>query len=245
MNKMGKRGDGDFNYSWFDCNLDLFTRTIYMGSLSRDYDIGESGVDNFMAEYFIKGMHTLETRNSDKEINIIMNNPGGDWYHGMAIYDSIKNSSCPCNVTVYGHAMSMGSVILQAADRRTMMPNSRFMIHYGSNGNYGHAKIFEKWSDEGKRINYEMENIYLDNMMDKEETMGNGHLSKVLSRIMSKQRSLEIPNPGEITYKFSKAQSTKREEVRAVLKEMLNFDTILNAEETVSLGLADEVFTRG
>ena len=95
MNKMGKRGDGDFNYSWFDCNLDLFTRTIYMGSLSRDYDIGESGVDNFMAEYFIKGMHTLETRNSGKEINIIMNNPGGDWYHGMAIYDSIKNSSCP------------------------------------------------------------------------------------------------------------------------------------------------------
>ena len=34
----------------------------------------------------------------------------------------------------------------------------------------------------------------------------------------------------------------KKEEIRLILKEMLNFDTILNAEDTISLGFADEVF---
>lgn len=238
-----KQKDNDFIWSWFDHNLDLDTRTIYMGSIAKNWDDYETGVDNFMAEYFIKGMHLLETKDAESEINIIMNNTGGDWYHGMAIFDTIKNSSCYCNIRVYGHAMSMGSIILQAADNRIMMPNSRFMIHYGYNGSSGHTKIFEKWADEGKRLNYQMENIYLDAMMDKEEKEGNGHMAKVLTSIVTKQRSLEIPRPGEISYKFSRSSSTKREEIRGVLRELLNFDTILTAEETVQLGFADGVYS--
>lgn len=238
-----KQKDGDFIWNWFQNNLDLENRTIYMGSINKNYDDGESGVDSFMAESFIKGMYLLEIKNSTEDINIIMNNPGGDWYHGMAIFDAIKNSTCYCNIKVYGHAMSMGSIILQSGYNRVMMPHSKFMIHYGYNGISGHAKTFEKWADEGKRINYEMENIYLDSMMDKEEKEGSGHLAKVLTSIISKQRSLEIPYPGEISYKFSRNLSTKREEIRGVLREMLNFDTILNAEETVQLGFADEIYT--
>jgi ATP-dependent protease ClpP protease subunit len=238
-----KQRDNDFIWNWFDHNLDLDTRTIYMGSISKDWDDYETGVDNFMAEYFIKGMHLLETKNQGEEINIIMNNPGGDWYHGMAIFDAIKNSTCYCNIKVYGHAMSMGSIILQAADNRVMMPNSRFMIHYGYNGSSGHTKIFERWADEGKRLNYQMENIYLDSVLDKEEKEGSGYIAKVLTSIVTKQRSLEIPHPGEISYKFSKSSSTKREEIRAVLRELLNFDTILTAEETVQLGFADSIYS--
>ena len=237
-----KNKDNDSSWSWFDHNLDLDSRTIYMGSLGYSYDGGETGVDHLMTEYFIKGMHLLESRKSEAEIKIPMNNPGGDWYHGMAIYDAIRNSKCHCTIKVYGHAMSMGSIILQAADHRIMMPNSRFMIHYGYNGISGHTKIFEKWADEGKRINYMMENIYLDSLMEKEDFEGNGYLAKVLSQIVNRQRSLEIPKPQEAKYSFSKNLSKKKEEVRMVLKEMLNFDTILTARETVSLGLADEVF---
>lgn len=241
---MAKRQkDNDFIWNWFEHNLDMDTRTIYMGSVAKDSGDYETGVDNFMAEYFIKGMHLLETKNSEDEINIVMNNPGGDWYHGMAIYDAIKNSTCYCNMKVYGHAMSMGSIILQSAHNRVMMPNSRFMIHYGYNGSSGHTKIFEKWADEGKRLNYLMENIYLDSMLDKEEKEGHGHMSKVLTSIVTKQRALEIPHPGEISYKFSKSPSAKREEIRVILRELLNFDTILTAEETVQLGFADSVYS--
>ena len=241
---MTKRFRDEHIWSWFDQNLDTETRTLFMGSVGKNYDDDETGVDNFMAEYFIKGMHLLEKKNSDQEINIIMNNPGGDWYHGMAIYDAIHNSPCHCTVKVYGHAMSMGSIILQAADHRIMMPNSRFMIHYGYDGRYGHSKIFEKWADEGKRVNYEMENLYIEKMIEKADAEGTAKLAKSLSSIVNKQRSLEIPSPDSVNYTLPRAKGAKKEELRKILREMLNFDTILTASETVSLGFADEVFQK-
>lgn len=226
---------------WFDNNVDIYSRTIFIGSVSKDEHI-ESGVDAFMAESVIKAMHVLESKGSLEPITILMNNPGGDWYHGMAIYDAIKTSNCHCTIKVYGHAMSMGSIILQAADTRIMMPNSRFMIHYGYNGSSGHTKIFEKWADEGKRLNHDMENLFLNILLEKEAKEGNGYLSKTLGQIMTKQYALNYPPPtSPQVYNFTK--SHKKEEIRAVLVEMLNFDTILTAEETVALGFADEIET--
>lgn len=230
---------------WFDLNLDVDNRTLFMGSMGYDYEGGgESGVDNFMAEYFIKGMHVLNSKN-DKPITIIMNNPGGDWYHGMAIYDTIKHSKSHCTIKVYGHAMSMGSIILQAADVRIMMPNSRFMIHYGYNGSYGHAKIFERWADEGKRLTLDMENIYLDRIMEKEKKTNTNFIARTFEGIMTKVKQFEHPltKEGEIKYTFSKKMDIRREEYRKVMKELLNFDTILTPEETISLGLADEIYS--
>jgi len=226
---------------WFEHNLDVDNRVLYMGSVKSTSDDTEAGTDHFMAEYFIKGMHVVESKNKNPII-IIMNNPGGDYFHGLAIYDAIKYSSCHCTIKVYGHAMSMGSIIFQAADNRIMMPNSRFMIHYGYDGRNDHVKIVEKWTDEGKRLSYEMENLYLDSMLEKEEKMGHGYLAKTLSDIMTKQNALSYPTSTPKTYSFSKVLNKKKEEIRPVLKEMLNFDTILNAEETVALGFADEIF---
>jgi ATP-dependent protease ClpP protease subunit len=226
---------------WFENNLDVDNRMLYMGSIKSTSDDFETGTDNFMAEYFIKGMHVLESKNKNP-ILIIMNNPGGDYFHGLAIYDAIKFSSCHCTIKTYGQAMSMGSLILQAADHRIMMPNSRFMIHYGYDGRNDHVKTVEKWTDEGKRLSYEMENLYLDVMLEKEEKMGHGYLAKHLSDIMTKQNALTYPPSSPKVYSFSKLLAKKREEIRPILKEMLNFDTILNAEETVTLGFADEIF---
>jgi ATP-dependent protease ClpP protease subunit len=226
---------------WFENNLDVDNRVIYMGSVKSTSDDVETGTDNFMAEYFIKGMHVLESKNKNP-ITIIMNNPGGDYFHGLAIYDAIKYSSCHCTIKVYGHAMSMGSIIFQAADTRIMMPNSRFMIHYGYDGRNDHVKTVEKWADEGKRLSYEMENLYLDVMLEKEEKMGHGYIAKTLNDIMTKQNSLTYPPSPPKLYSFSKVLIKKKEEIRPILKEMLNFDTILDAEETVALGFADEIF---
>lgn len=225
---------------WFDLNVDVDTRTIYMGSLSYGDD-GETGVDHVMAEYLIKGMHSLESKNK-KPILIIMNNPGGDWYHGMAIYDAIKSSTCHCTIRVYGHAMSMGSIILQAADHRVMMPNSRFMIHYGYDGRAGHAKIVYKWADEGKRINWEMENIYLDRMLEYERENGI-KLEPALETIVNKGNELEFPKREPVKYKFSLKREERREQLRQVLHQLLNYDTILTPEETISIGLADAVYS--
>jgi ATP-dependent protease ClpP protease subunit len=228
--------------NWLHNNIDTINRTIYMGSIKGEMG-DELGVDAFMAESLIKAMYLLETLNTDP-ITILMNNPGGDVFHGLAIYDAIKSSQSHCTIKVFGQAMSMGSIILQSADSRIMMPNSKFMIHYGYDTQDNNTKTVFKWIDESKRIGYFMENVYLDKMMEKEKEVGHGHLSKALSQIMTKQYELEYPPSSRkvFNYSFSKKEDVKREEIRYVLKEMLSFDTILNAEETVELGFADEIY---
>jgi len=148
---------------FFDCDIYIPTRTIFMGSASYDISEGESGCDGEMAERMIKALHILDMSapDGDKPITIIANNVGGDEYHGFAIYDAIKACKNYVTIQVFGHAMSMGSIILQAADERLMAPNSRQMIHYGTWGVHDHAKTAQKWAKEGEKIDKWMEQMYL------------------------------------------------------------------------------------
>jgi len=189
---------------FFEYDIFIPSRTIFMGSFATDWEGGETGVNHMMAESVIKSLHILERiapkPPANDDITIIMNNPGGDWYHGMAIYDSIKGCTSHVTIRTLGHAMSMGSIILQAADDRVMAPNSRLMIHYGTSGFNNHTKIVQKWAEEDKKICEQMEAIYMD--------------------------KIKVKHP---LFQLKK------------LREMLNFDTILTAEEAVNLGLADRV----
>ena len=148
---------------FFDYGIHQGMRTIYMGSYSVD-DGSESGVDAKMAEAIIKGLYLLDTQTSqgDKPITILMNNPGGDDYHGFAIFDAIKICKNHVTIKVFGYAMSMGSIILQAGDERLMSPNARMMIHYGQFGFEGHTQDYIRWGNEAKFLNERMENLYLE-----------------------------------------------------------------------------------
>lgn len=231
---------------FFDYSVDIDSRTIYLGCAAYAEDDG-NGVDFFMTERLIKGLHLLEVAapNGDKPITIIANSPGGSWYHGMAQYGAIKNCKNHVIIKMYGYAMSMGSIIPQAADERLIDANASFMIHYGTDGGSHHSKIVSKWGDEGKRICHVMENIYLDRMMEKEEEMTKegqvDYLETVLATIVGRQQELDFPKPTKPKYKFSKDPEKRREDVRKVLKELLNFDSFLTAQETVAIGLADGV----
>lgn len=138
--------------SFLENDVDIETRTIWLGSVANEHS-DEPGVEFQMAERFIKQIKFLESLGSDP-ITILMNNPGGDVYHGLAIFDSIRYSPCDTTIVVYGHAFSMGSVILQAATRRVMMPNSTMMIHTGTDGLSPdtHAKDFYRVAEEGQRL---------------------------------------------------------------------------------------------
>ena len=141
-----KKDDVD---QFMDNHIYLPTRTIYMGSMSSSDDEGESDTDYHMAETVVKALHILDNQDAvsmkgEKPINVIMNNIGGEVYHGMAIYDAISNCKNHVTIRVYGHAMSMGSIILQAADQRIMTRHSRIMIHYGNFGMHQHTKIVYK-----------------------------------------------------------------------------------------------------
>jgi len=82
--------------------------------------------------------------------------------------DAIKLCPCEVNGVVRGHAMSMGSWILQACHRRIMGPSAVQMIHYGTWGYVGHAKTAQKWAREGKRLDRMMEDMYLARIHEKQ-----------------------------------------------------------------------------
>jgi ATP-dependent Clp protease protease subunit len=144
-----------------DYEIWLPDNILYIGSNSYIEDY-ESGVDHAMAERVIKNLHILDrTINNELGIQIKMNNPGGYVYHGLAIYDAILTCNNSVSITAYGHVMSMGSLIFQAADTRIMSPNSRMMIHFGQSTVSGHLLDIYKTVDELKEIDKIINNIYL------------------------------------------------------------------------------------
>lgn len=177
-----------------ETGLSLPTRTIYMGSEWVDTDGGEGGTDAKMAERFIKNMHTLEQVDG-KPITVIMNNLGGDEYHGCAMYDTILQSPCKVSIVVRGHAMSMGSIILQAASGdRVMGPSATQMIHYGTWGAVGHAKDVQKHARESLRWDLWMEDLYLRRIRQKHPKFPLARLRRLLrfDTYLSPEQSIKL-----------------------------------------------------
>jgi ATP-dependent Clp protease protease subunit len=143
-----------------DYGFDLDTRMMYFGG-GLNYGIEEYfEVSAQTAERFIKGFMTLEHASTEKPITIILNNPGGHWQNGMAVYDMIKASPCEVTIKCMGECMSMATVILQAADIRESYPNTDFMVHDGYDGFYGRARDFERWAEKSKALRIKMYQIY-------------------------------------------------------------------------------------
>jgi len=143
-------------------------RIVYFGS-EIDIDGDENGVDYASTKKLIKNLMFLDTI-SHKMISMLMNTPGGNWEDGMAIYDVIMRLKSHIKIVVVGKAYSMGSIILQAADKRVLYPNSAIMIHDGSDGYAGAPKDFEAWAENSKYTRKQMYKIYYERMNEKKRT---------------------------------------------------------------------------
>jgi ATP-dependent protease ClpP protease subunit len=176
---MAKRANSDDIDKFHDKGLYIPTRHVFIGSEHADESMNESGCDYLMAERAIKNLHVLESINKDP-ITILMNNIGGDEYHCFAIYDAIRLCESHVTIKVLGHAMSAGSIILQAADERIMAATSRQMLHYGTWGCNDHSKTFQKWAKEGEKIDKWMEQMYLKKMKEKDPLFTLARLQRML-----------------------------------------------------------------
>lgn len=152
---MSKRINRDDCDKLFDYGFYIPTRTIYIGSAT--------GIDAAAAELAIKGLHILDAT-SAAPLTVILNTEGGDWTHGLAIYDAIKACRSPVTVRGTGAVMSAGSVIMQAGDHRVLTPSATVMIHYGTDEVSGHGKDVQRWTDKTARDNRFMEDIFLQKM---------------------------------------------------------------------------------
>lgn len=190
---MSKRVIRDDIDKLHDYGIWVPSRIIYIGSESSDGDSNEGGVDFLMAEKAVKNLLILDSASSEP-ITIILNNPGGDFYHGMAIYDAIKKCQSHVTARVFGYAMSMGSIILQAADERIMSPGSRQMIHYGQESFDGHSKTARKWLIESDKINDWMEQVYLTRLREKNPKFTLKRLKSMLDHdtFLTAQESVEL-----------------------------------------------------
>lgn len=101
-------------------SVDVMNRHLYL--------IGE--IDEQAAYRFITAFRTLDS--TQGPILVTLCTPGGSVDFGFAIYDVIRMSNNIVVMEGIGTVMSMGSVILQAADARVLSPTCRFMIHNGS-----------------------------------------------------------------------------------------------------------------
>lgn len=139
-------------------DLNFLNREIYLHSHYSSND-EESGIEYRMATQFIKNLHLLDKNNHDN-ILIHLHSPGGDWIHGMAMYDSIECAKSNVHIIAYGEVSSMSSILFQAANQRIMMPSCEFMIHRGFLSLEGVATTVQSNAAWNKKTDFRMLQIY-------------------------------------------------------------------------------------
>ncbi len=136
--------------------LDEKNREIF---LQNKEETENPGVDYRMSQTFLKNIRILE-QNSNEPITIYMQSEGGCWYAGMGIYDAIKQCRCKITIVAYNQVESMSSIIIQAADKRILMPNCIFMCHFGSSELSGDFLSAQNFAMVDKTNMQNMVNIY-------------------------------------------------------------------------------------
>src|SRR5438270_7622175 len=91
-------------------------------------------VDDQIANLLVAEILYLDAQDSDKDIHLYINSPGGVAYAGMAIYDVMQHTKCEVSTTCVGMGMSAAAMILAggAKGKRMALPNAKIMIHQGS-----------------------------------------------------------------------------------------------------------------
>ncbi|WP_375505620.1 ATP-dependent Clp endopeptidase proteolytic subunit ClpP [uncultured Nostoc sp.] len=98
-------------------------------------------IDDTVANSIVAQLLFLDAEDSEKDIQLYVNSPGGSVYAGMAIYDTIQQIRPDVVTICFGLAASMGAFLLTAgaAGKRMSLPDSRIMIHQPLGGAQGQA----------------------------------------------------------------------------------------------------------
>lgn len=119
---------------------DIYSRLL------KDRIIMLSGpVDDDLANAVIAQLLFLDAQDSEKDIYIYINSPGGSVTAGLAIFDTMNFIKADVQTIAMGMAASMGSFLLTAGTKgkRYALPNAEIMIHQPSGGSQGQATEIE------------------------------------------------------------------------------------------------------
>ena len=104
-----------------------------------------SQIDDNVANSIVSQLLFLQAQDSEKDIYLYINSPGGSVTAGFAIYDTIQHIKPDVQTICIGMAASMGSFLLAAGakGKRFALPNAEVMIHQPLGGEQGQATEIE------------------------------------------------------------------------------------------------------
>ena len=130
-------------------SYDIYSRLLKERIIFLAQEIDETIADLVMAQLIF-----LEYEDSDKDITIYINSPGGIVSAGLAIYDTIQYIKPNVCTICIGQAASMGAILLAAGTKgkRYALPHSRIMLHQPAGGAGGQATDIAIHAKEIMRI---------------------------------------------------------------------------------------------
>jgi ATP-dependent Clp protease, protease subunit len=167
----------------------LSDRIIYLGT----------EIDDGVANVVVAQLLHLESEDSEREIDLYVNSPGGSMTAMLAIYDTMQFIRAPVATTCVGQAGSAGAVLLAAgvAGQRSILPHGRVLLHQPSASGQGALPDLVLHAREIVRIRTQMEDVLsrhtgqslerlrLDTDRDKiftaEEAVGYGLVDQIVS----------------------------------------------------------------
>lgn len=97
----------------------------------------------------------------DKDLDIYINSPGGNFFAGMAIYNMLARHKGKKNVYVEGYSASISSVIAMVGDEIFVPDNAYLMIHKVWGAVAGNSDELREKSDIYERFDVAIARVYL------------------------------------------------------------------------------------
>ena len=175
--------------------MDVFSRLM----MDRVIFLGTE-VNDYTANVIQAQLLYLDSTDSERDIHLYLNTPGGSVYAGLGIYDTMQFVTAKVATICTGLAASMGAILLVAGEKgmRAALPHSRVMIHQPLGGVQGQASDIEitakeiiKLKDElytilsahtGKTVDLIRQDADRDHWMTAQEALDYGMIDRVYTK---------------------------------------------------------------
>lgn len=176
-------------------SFDIFSRLLRERIIFLGTEIDDDVANSIIAQLLL-----LDSENSEKDIMLYINSPGGVITAGMAIYDTMKLIKSDVSTICLGDAASMGAFLLSGGTKgkRLALPNARVMIHQPLGGAKGQATDIEIEAKEilrmksmlntllaehtGQTVETIQKDTERDNFMTAQQALEYGLIDKIITK---------------------------------------------------------------
>ncbi len=133
----------------------LKDRIIFLGT-----DVNEHTANLIVAQLLF-----LDNQDSNKDIHLYINSPGGSVYDALAIYDTMQFVKADVETVGIGVQASAAAFLLSSGTKgkRFILPNATVMIHQPSSGTRGKVTDMEIDLKESLRVKHRLNEIMAKN----------------------------------------------------------------------------------